>query len=181
MNENWFSESANGYAISLQITRKLHEEQTPCQRLEVFEIASFGNLLILDGITMLTGRYNFNYHEMMSHPALFTHPNPRRVVIVGGGDCGTLREILKNDEVEQVTLVEIDERVIRIAERFFPELCEPNNGPRVEFLFQDAIEWMTQAESLSVDVIILDTTDPQGQAEGMFAEPFYSDCHNVLN
>ena len=180
LDQNWFSESADGYGMSLQIIRKLHEEQTPYQKLEVFETETFGNLMTLDGITMLTGRDNFIYHEMMSHPALFTHPNPKRVIIVGGGDCGTLREVLKHDEVETVIQVEIDERVTRVAEEFFPELCESNDDPRAEFLFEDAIKWMTQAEPRSVDVIILDTTDPEGQAERLFAEPFYSDCHQAL-
>ena len=181
LDEKWFSEAADGFAMSLQIIRKLHEEQTPYQKLEIFETKTFGNLMTLDGITMLTGRDNFIYHEMMSHPALFTHPNPKKVIIVGGGDCGTLREVLKHDEVEQVTQVEIDEQVTRAAERFFPELCESNKDPRVEFLFQDAIEWMAQAKPLSVDVIILDTTDPEGQAKRLFAEPFYSNCHHALS
>ncbi|MDX1518834.1 MAG: polyamine aminopropyltransferase [Gammaproteobacteria bacterium] len=178
--DNWFTETSNGFGMSLQVKRKLYEEQSPYQKIEVFETGTFGNLLTLDGITMLTGRDNFIYHEMMAHPALFSHAGPEQVVIVGGGDCGTLREVLKHPGVKKLVQVELDERVTRVAERFFPELCESNNDPRAEFLFQDAIAWMREAEASSADIIILDTTDPVGQAERLFEAPFYSDCRRVL-
>ena len=86
--------------------------------------------MTLDGLVMVTDRDNFVYHEMMSHPALFTHPDPQRVLIIGGGDCGTLHEVLKHTGVELAEQVELDERVTRVAEKFFPELCESNNDPR---------------------------------------------------
>ena len=178
--KDWFSERANGYGMSLQIKRRLHEEQSAYQKIEVFETETFGNLLTLDGVTMLTGRDNFIYHEMMTHPALFSHHEPRDVIIVGGGDCGSLHEVLKHDTVRQVTQVELDERVTRVAEKYFPELCESNQDPRVTFLFQDAIAWMRATDADTADVIILDTTDPVGQAERLFAEPFYTDCRRVL-
>ena len=180
MTEQWFSEYADGYGMSLLIRDKLYEEQTPYQLIEVFETGTFGHLLTLDGITMLTGRDNFIYHEMMTHPALFSHDQPGDVVIVGGGDCGSLCEVLKHKSIRQVIQVELDERVTRVAEEFFPELCASNSDPRVQFLFEDAVAWMHTAEQESADVIILDTTDPVGQAERLFAEPFYRDCHRVL-
>lgn len=180
LDKNWFSEAAQGYAMSLQIKSKLHEEQTPYQKIEIFETETYGNLMTLDGITMLTGRDNFIYHEMMSHPALFTHSNPKNVVIVGGGDCGTLKEVLRHDQIESVIQVELDERVTRVSEQYFPELCEANDDPRASLLFQDAIKWMHDATAETVDVIILDTTDPVGQAARLFAAPFYSDCHRAL-
>lgn len=180
LDENWFSEAALGYAMSLEINKKLHEEQSPYQKIEIFETRTFGNLMTLDGITMLTARDNFVYHEMMSHPALYNHQNPKDVAIVGGGDCGTLKEVLKHDTVKQVTQIELDERVTRVSEQYFPELCDSNNDPRATLLFEDAISWMQQAEADSLDVIILDTTDPVGQAKRLFAEPFYKDCLNAL-
>lgn len=166
--------------MSLQIRRKLHDEQSPYQRIEVYETESFGRLLTLDGITMLTSRDNFIYHEMMAHPALFSHPRPRDVVIVGGGDCGTLHEVLKHDDVENVLQVELDERVTRVCERFFPELCASNGDTRARFLFEDAVAWMAAAAPDGADAIILDTTDPIGQAERLFEAPFYTDCRRVL-
>jgi spermidine synthase len=180
LDDDWFTETANGYGMALQIREKLHDEQSPYQHIEVFETESFGRLLTLDGITMLTSRDNFIYHEMMTHPVLFAHPEPQRVVIIGGGDCGSLREVLKHDEVDEVIQVELDERVTRVAEKYFPELCVSNHDPRATLLFQDAIEWMRQAEEEGIDIIILDTTDPVGQAARLFSAPFYRDCLHAL-
>ncbi len=178
----WFTEvcEEGGSAISFRIHGRLHEEQTPYQRIEIYDTTDFGKLMVIDGFVMLTSRDNFLYHEMMSHPALFTHPDPKRVVIIGGGDCGTLREVLRHDGVQHVLQVEIDERVTRLAERYFPELCEANDDPRVEFLFGDGIRWMKEAAPGSVDLVIVDSTDPIGPAEGLFTEPFYRSCHRAL-
>ena len=178
--ESWFTEKAKGFGLALKITAKIHDENSPYQHIEVFETETFGRLLTLDGLTMLTSRDNFIYHEMMSHPALFIHSNPKHVVIVGGGDCGTLKEVLKHREVEEVLQVELDERVTRVAEEFFPELCESNGDKRAQFLFVDAIQSMADAPASSVDVILLDTTDPVGQASRLFSADFYRDCLRVL-
>jgi len=178
----WFTEvhAPGGCAFGLQIREKLHDEQSAYQHIEIYATTHFGNLMVIDGCYMLTSRDNFLYHEMMSHPALFTHPDPRRVVIIGGGDCGTLREVLKHPGVEHALQVDIDERVTRLSERYFPELCESNADPRAELLFGDGIEWMKQAPASSVDVIIIDSTDPVGPAEGLFTETFLRDCHAAL-
>ncbi len=180
LDDTWFTEASKGYGMSIKIREKIHDEKTPYQRIEVYETETFGRLMTLDGITMLTSRDNFIYHEMLTHPALFTHSNPKKVIIVGGGDCGSLKEVLKHDRIKSVVQVELDERVTWVAEKFFPELCDSNNDPRAEFLFQDAIEWMQQADGNQADVIILDTTDPVGQAARLFSAPFYTDCHRVL-
>lgn len=178
--ETWFSEKARGFGMSLKIKERIHDEQSPYQRIEIYETESFGRLMTLDGLTMLTDRDNYIYHEMMTHPVLFTHTNPKTVVIVGGGDCGTLREVLKHNDVEKAIQVELDERVTRVSEMYFPELCESNMDKRAELLFQDAIQWMQDAKKNSVDVIILDTTDPVGQAARLFSAEFYAECLRVL-
>jgi spermidine synthase len=179
---NWFTEEhANcGSAFSLQIKQKLHSEQSPFQQLEIYETETFGNLMIIDGCTMVSTRDNFFYHEMMSHPALYMHPNPKKVWIIGGGDCGTLREVLKHPNVEQAVQIDIDERVTRLAEIYFPELCESNNDARADLKFIDGIKWVKDAEPNSVDIIIVDSTDPIGPAEGLFGLDFYRDCVNCL-
>ncbi len=148
------------------------------QTIEIYDSTDWGKLMVIDGCTMVTTRDNFLYHEMMSHPALFTHPRAKRVVIIGGGDCGTLREVLKHDEVESAVQVEIDERVTRLAEQYFPELCESNKlDPRAQLLFIDGIQWMADCEGrIALDVIIVDSTDPIGPAEGLFNEAFYQSC-----
>jgi len=179
----WFTEQVEvaGSAFSLKIKKKLHEEQSTFQFLEIYETETFGNLMVIDGCTMVSTRDNFFYHEMMSHPALFTHPNPKRVWIIGGGDCGTLKEVLKHSSVEHAVQIDIDERVTRLAEQYFPELCESNNDPRADLKFIDGIQWVKDAEPNSVDIIIVDSTDPIGPAEGLFSKAFYEDCFNCLS
>ena len=182
LNDGWFTEifQDHGTAFSLKVTKKLHEEQSEFQKLEIWETETFGNLMVIDGCVMLTGRDNFLYHEMMTHPALFTHRDPKKVVIVGGGDCGTLKEVLKHPGVEDAWQVEIDERVTRLSETYFPELCESNNDPRANFSFGDGIQWMRDVVPGSLDLIIIDSTDPVGPAEGLFALDFYRDCMLAL-
>lgn len=179
----WFTEQvpSTGTAFSLKIKQKLHEEQSDFQFLEIYETETFGNLMVIDGCTMVSTRDNFFYHEMISHPALYTHPNPKRVCIIGGGDCGTLREVLKHPSVEHAVQIDIDERVTRLAEIYFPELCESNNDPRAELKFIDGIKWIKEAAPNSIDLIIVDSTDPVGPAEGLFGEAFYRDCFNCLS
>ena len=182
-SSQWFTEQvpSTGTAFSLKINQKIHEEQSDFQHLEIFETETFGNLMTIDGCTMVSTRDNFFYHEMITHPALFLHPNPKRVWIIGGGDCGTLREVLKHLGVEHVVQIDIDERVTRLAEIYFPELCESNDDPRAELKFIDGIKWVKEAEPNSVDIIIVDSTDPVGPAEGLFGENFYRDCVACLS
>jgi len=179
----WFTEQVPGAetAFSLKIKQKVHEEQSEFQHLEIYETETFGNLMVIDGCTMVSTRDNFFYHEMMSHPALYTHPNPKRVWIIGGGDCGTLKEVLKHSSVEQAVQIDIDERVTRLAEIYFPELCESNNDSRAELKFIDGIKWVKDAAPDSVDMIIVDSTDPVGPALGLFSGEFYRDCFNCLS
>ena len=147
-DDQWFTEicEEGGSAFSLKLKSKLHQEKTPYQTIAIYDTETFGHLMIIDGCTMVSQRENFVYHEMMSHPALFTHDNPENVVIIGGGDCGTLREVLRHDKVKSATQIEIDERVTRLAEQYFPELCDANNDSRAHFYFGDGIRWMQQAE-----------------------------------
>lgn len=182
LSNDWYTEkwAAQGSAISLKTMKKLHDEQSVYQRIEIYQTETFGTLMTLDGLVMVTDRDNFFYHEMMSHPTLFTHPDPQQVLIIGGGDCGTLREVLKHSSVMQVCQVELDERVTRVSEQFFPELCASNNDPRASLKFDDGIQWVTQAAPQSYDVIIVDGTDPIGPAAGLFSEAFYRNCWNAL-
>ncbi len=181
-DKQWYSEPCieHGSAFSLTITEKLFEEQSPFQKVEVYATEKFGNLMTIDGLVMLTTRDNFLYHEMMSHPVLFTHPAPKRVLIIGGGDCGTLREVLRHPGVEKAVQVDIDEVVTRASLLHFPELCESNDDPRAELHFDDGLKWVKEAEAGSYDVIIVDSTDPVGPAEGLFGEAFYRDCLTAL-
>lgn len=190
LNSNqWFTEFNHPFnqpekafaAFSLKIKQKLHEEQTAYQKIEIYETESFGNLMVMDGFVMLTQRDNFLYHEMMTHPALFSHPDPKQVAIIGGGDCGTIKEVLKHSSVEKVTQIEIDQRVTELSEQFFPELCQANQDPRAHFLFDDGVAWIKQAQPNSLDIIIIDCTDPIGAAVGLFTPEFYQNCVSALS
>jgi spermidine synthase len=180
--DKWFTEISDrdGSAFSLRINKKLDSKQSPFQLVEMYETTDFGNLMIIDGCTMVSTRENFFYHEMMSHPALFSHPNPKNVVIIGGGDCGTLREVLKHPGVETVHQIDIDEVVTEMALKYFPELCESNNDPRATVMFDDGIKFMAEALPESLDVIIVDGTDPVGPGEGLFNHAFYTSCLKAL-
>lgn len=182
LDESWFSEplSDEGVALSLRVSAKLHDEHTPWQHIEVYETTHWGRLLVIDGCVMLTARDNFLYHEMMAHPALATHPAPRDVLVIGGGDCGTLREVLRHGEVRRAVQVDIDEGVTRAAERFFPELTAGNDDPRAELRFEDGVAYLRSAAAGSFDVVIIDSTDPVGHAAGLFGAPFLRDVHRVL-
>jgi spermidine synthase len=182
-DSTWFTETADniGTAFSLATTTLLHQEKSAYQNIEIYETKTFGNLMVLDGFIMLTTRDNFLYHEMMSHPALFSHSHPKHVAIVGGGDCGTLQQVALHSCVEKITQIEIDERVTRVSEQYFPELCTSNNDPRAKFEFYDAINWMQNAPENSIDIIIVDSTDPIGPAEGLFQKQFYQYCWSALS
>nr|WP_289125078.1 polyamine aminopropyltransferase [uncultured Halomonas sp.] len=181
-DDQWFTEvfDSHGSAFSLKVSEKLLDVQSPYQHLEVYATETYGNLMVLDGCVMLTDRDNFLYHEMIAHPALFTHQDPKRVVIIGGGDCGTLKEVLRHPGVEKVTQIDIDEEVTKASERFFPSLVEANSDPRAELLFADGVKWVDDAADESIDLLIIDSTDPVGPAEGLFKTDFLKRCHRIL-
>ena len=185
LDSNWFSEAYTdgGSAFSMKLApgKKLKEVQSPYQKIEIYDTESFGKLMVIDGCIMLTSRDNFIYHEMLSHPVMFTHPNPKRVLIIGGGDCGTLREVLKHSQVESATQVDIDEQVTRLSEQFFPELCESNNDKRADLRFDDGIAWVKNTADGYYDIIIVDSTDPVGPGEVLFTKEFFINCKRILN
>lgn len=181
-DSSWFYENFEhtGSAIGFRTVRKLDEVQSPFQKIEIFETTDFGNLMVIDGAMMVSTRENFFYHEMMSHAPIYTHSAPKNIVIIGGGDCGTLRECLKHADVDTVVQCDIDEQVTRMAEKYFPELCESNNDPRATVMFDDGIAYMAAAAPESIDIIIVDSTDPVGPAEGLFNRAFYENCFKAL-
>jgi spermidine synthase len=180
--QQWFTEEHTeaGSAFSLRVEGLREAVQSPYQMIEVYKTTDFGWLMAIDGRVMLTSRDNFLYHEMMAHPVLFTHSQPHRVCIIGGGDCGTLREVLRHTGVRELVQVEVDEEVTRLAQRYFPELCESNADPRASLLYQDGARWIQGREADSLDVIIVDNTDPVGPAEDLYTLPFLRDCWRAL-
>lgn len=178
----WLHETFDptGSAFGLRVRAKLDEVQSPFQKIEIYESTDWGKVMLIDGAMMVTTRDNFFYHEMMAHAPLFTHAKPENVVIIGGGDCGTLREVLKHPGVRSAVQCDIDEQVTVMARKYFPELCESNDDPRATVMFDDGIAFMKNAAPESIDVVIVDSTDPVGPAEGLFNRAFYADCLRAL-
>jgi len=149
------------------------------QKLEIVQTPEFGKVMLLDGVLMLTEKDEFVYHEMLCHPSLITHPNPHTVLIIGGGDCGTLSRVLQHSSVHRVVQVEIDEMVTRVSKEYFPLLTESVNDPRVELVFDDGIKYLMSKVN-EFDIILVDSTDPVGPAEGLFRKEFLLSCHSAL-
>ncbi len=166
--------------LTFGVERMLFNRQSAYQHVQVLQTDAFGRMLTLDGLVMLTERDEFVYHEMISHPALCLLPRPRRVLIVGGGDGGTLREVLRYPEIEQVDLVEIDEVVIEAARMCFPELSIAFDDPRAHLHVADGVAFVREAAPATYDLVIVDSTDPVDFAEGLFGESFYRDCARIL-
>lgn len=166
--------------LSFEVTGILHQEKSDYQEIMIVQSPAFGNVMLLDGVLMLTETDEFVYHEMLAHPALFTHPNPKRILIIGGGDCGTLSRVLEHKSVTEVVQVELDEMVTRVAKQYFPQLTASIADRKVKLIFGDGIKYLKDT-SEKFDVILIDSTDPVGAAEGLFRKPFFQDCKNALN
>jgi len=176
----WFTElQTNQMAISLQIKETLHLEKSEYQEISVVDTYEFGRMLLLDGIIMTTIKDEFVYHEMISLPALNTHPNPKNVLVIGGGDGGAIREIVKHPKVEKAILCEIDGQVIEVSKKYLPEISCALNDPKVEVVVEDGIKYIQENKN-KFDVILVDSTDPIGPAVGLFAKDFYQGIYDAL-
>lgn len=176
----WFSELHTPYVkFSIQIDKQLHSEQTEFQRIDIFESKEFGRMMVLDGYVMLTEKDEFIYHEMIVHVPMAVHPNPKRVLIIGGGDGGTARELLRYKNVESVDLVEIDERVVDISRKYLPQTACSFDDERLHCYFEDGLKFIRHCNN-EYDLIIVDSTDPFGPGEGLFTKEFYGNCYKAL-
>jgi spermidine synthase len=171
---------SGGTGLTFGIEGLLFSKKSAYQDIQVWQTDALGRLLTLDGLVMITEYDEFVYHEMISHPALCLHPNPRQVLVVGGGDGGTVREVLRHRCIGQVDLVEIDQMVLDVAREFFPNVCSGFSDARLRIHVQDGVRFVSSAPGASYDVVIVDSTDPVGIAEGLFADPFYQDCARIL-
>ncbi|MFO7783630.1 MAG: polyamine aminopropyltransferase [Thermodesulfobacteriota bacterium] len=167
------------YGLAVRIDRVLVEKKTAYQHLVVAEAGPLGRVLILDGNIQVTEFDESGYHEMLAHVPLLTHPAPRSVLVVGGGDGGTLREVLRHQCVERVDLCEIDDQVIEMSRRFLPQLSKSLDDSRASIRIADATEFVRENPG-TWDVILVDSSDPIGPAEGIFGEPFYRDLQQAL-
>lgn len=178
--ELWYTEKQTpNLGITCLVQETLCHFKTQFQQLAVLDTVQFGKMLVLDGVVQTTEKDEFIYHEMIAHIAMQAHPNPKDVLVVGGGDGGTIRELLKYKTVESATLVEIDEAVIEVSKKYLPEISCGLSDPRVKVLVADGIQHVKQSPG-KYDVILVDSTDPVGPAVGLFAEEFYADIYRAL-
>ena len=169
-----------GFGIAIKAGKVLFSDNSPFQKVEVFETDSdLGRVLTLDDLMMTTEGDEFHYHEMITHIPMMHHKSPKTVLVIGGGDGGTIREVLKHKTVERVVLCEIDGMVIEACKKFLPTIaCELDN-PKVEILVQDAIEYIKNKKN-EFDIVLIDSTDPMGPGEGLFTDEFYANVKNSL-
>lgn len=178
--ELWFTEKHTpSLALTYHVKETLYRTRTEYQDLAVLDTYQFGRALVLDGILQTTVRDEFIYHEMLNHPAMTTHPAPKQVLVIGGGDGGSVREIVKYPVLERVVLAEIDPQVIEASRRYLPELSSALDHPKLEIIIGDGIE-LLQKEQGVFDVIIVDSPDPIGPAAGLFSADFYALVHSAL-
>ncbi len=176
----WYTEKqTENFGITMKINKTLHTEQTDFQYLEMAETAEWGNMLFLDGMVMTSEKDEFVYHEMVAHVPLFTHPNPENVLVVGGGDGGVIREILKHPSVKKATLVDIDGKVIEYSKKFLPSIASGLEDARVEVIVGDGFMHIAESEN-EYDVIMVDSTEPVGPAVNLFSKGFYAGISKAL-
>lgn len=178
--ELWYTEKQTpNHGITTKISKTVHTEKTDFQQIDILETQQFGRMLVLDGMVMTTIKDEFVYHEMISHIALNTHPNPKKVLVVGGGDGGAIREILKHKTVEKAVLAEIDERVIETSKEYLPEIAGSLHDPRADIQVVDGIKYIHDHKN-EFDVILVDSTEPIGPAVGLFEKGFYQGIYESL-
>ena len=176
----WFTERDEKIALSLKHNGRLFSKKSPYQSVEIYQTEAYGNMLTLDGMVMTTEKDEYVYHEMITHPALLSHPSPERVLVIGGGDGGTVREVLKHEQVKEVVMVEIDGMVIEACKKHLPSIAAALNHPKLELLVEDGLKYIDDCPANSFDVIIVDSADPVGPGEGLFTAEFYTKVHNRL-
>lgn len=178
--ELWYTEKqTESFGITAKIRQTFVTEKTEYQELAMIDTEEFGRMLVLDGMVMTTIKDEFVYHEMVAHPALSTHPNPRHVLVVGGGDGGVIREVLKHSKVEKAVLVEIDGKVIEYSKQYLPEIAGELDNPRVEVIVNDGFMHIHQHKN-TYDVIMVDSTEPVGPAAPLFERGFYQGIFEAL-
>lgn len=178
--ELWYTEKqTERFGITAKIKRTLHTEKTEFQQLDMIETEEFGNMLVLDGMVMTTEKDEFVYHEMVAHVPLFTHPNPKHVLVVGGGDGGVIREVLKHPSVEKATLVEIDGKVVEYSKKYLPTIAGALDDERVDVQIADGFMHIAKSEN-EYDVIMVDSTEPVGPAVKLFEKGFYEGISKAL-
>lgn len=165
--------------MTLKVDKVLHHEKSKYQDVLVFKSTDYGNVLVLDNVIQATERDEFSYQEMISHLALNSHPNPKKVLVIGGGDGGVLREIVKHESIEEAWLCDIDEAVINVSKKYLPEMSASYSHPKVKTYIGDGFQFLRDYQN-TFDVIITDSSDPEGPAESLFQEDYFKLLNSAL-
>lgn len=179
--ELWFTENhTESVRFSIKIKRHLVSEQSEFQKIDILDSEELGRILVLDGFLMLTEKDEYIYHEMITHVPMSVNPDIKRVMVIGGGDGGAVRELCRFKSVEHIDLVEIDKRVVELCREYLPFTACSLDDPRVHIHYEDGLKFVRGAEN-EYDLIIVDSTDPFGPGEGLFTKEFYGNCYKALN
>jgi spermidine synthase len=165
--------------FGFEVKKVLYSQKSIYQKIDILDTDKFGKALLIDNLIMFTEKDEFVYHEMIAHVPLFVHPNPRNILIIGGGDGGTIRETLKHPEIQKIDLVEIDSMVTQACLKYAPKLAEKILDEKVNCYFQDAVEFVARSKN-QYEIIIIDSTDPINIGEGLFTKEFYQNCFRLL-
>ncbi len=178
--ELWFSEyNTENMKISFRVRQQLFSQQSDFQHIQVLDSYEFGRVLVMDGFIMMTEKDEFIYHEMISHVPMAVHPALRKILVIGGGDGGVLRELCRYPGVEEITLVEIDPMAVEVSRRFLPTVSLSFDDPRVTIVHEDGLRYVRRYQGV-FDLILVDSTDPFGPGESLFTREFYSNCRHAL-
>ncbi|MCR6546768.1 polyamine aminopropyltransferase [Dehalobacterium formicoaceticum] len=177
----WYTEyHTEMVRFSIKIDKQLVSMQSEFQRIDVFESYEFGRILVLDGYLMLTEKDEFIYHEMIVHPPLAVNPKIKKVLVIGAGDGGTIRELTRYESLEHIDMVEIDEMVVDVCKEYLPHISCRLKDPRVNIYYEDGLKFVRTKQN-EYDLIIVDSTDPFGPGEGLFTKEFYGNCFKALS
>jgi spermidine synthase len=179
----WFSEISPmwpGEAHSLKVEKILFQGKSDYQDVMVFQSATYGKVLVLDGVIQLTERDECAYQEMITHLPLCSIPNPKKVLVIGGGDGGVLREVSRHSSVEKIDICEIDKMVVDVSKQFFPEIAVGFEDPRVTLNIGDGVAFLKAAPEGTYDAVIVDSSDPIGPAQELFEKPFFESVAKAL-
>jgi spermidine synthase len=177
----WIIDSNGKMALSFHIKGdRLLKEDSPYQTVEVFDTYGNGKILTIDRMVMCTEADEASYHEMLVHVPMQTHPNVKDVLVIGAGDGGTIRELVRYPEIDRITMVEIDEAVVRASKQFLPTISSAFNHPKLNLLIDDGIKFVADAADAAYDLVIIDSSDPVGPSEGLFTRSFYEDVYRCL-
>ena len=178
--EFWYTEEhSEDTRFSIRVDKQLYSAKSDFQRIDVFESKEFGRFLTLDGLMMVTEKDEFIYHDMIVHIPMAANPNIKKVLVIGAGDGGTVRELTRYDSIEKIDMVEIDAMVVEACRKFIPQTASKLDDPRVTLFFEDGLKFVRDKVS-AYDLIIVDSTDPFGPGEGLFTKEFYGNCYKAL-